>query len=336
MDVLVAHQQARRAMPPVGVLPWEMGFAGRVLNPDAGPNSQMHLGWIGPVPPDVPAAVATVEEPGLRKINPDGDEAELRSLRHGEVMLARLDKRKPTVKTWHSIREWERRKAMDLWITIMQFVGQASGVFQQMQQMKTANEKRELMIDVMANRATSTLLGRAYQLLAFLRWLSPYGAGLPFPVAEETVYQYVRWLRQVGAKPTRASSFVGALSLLNFLLDVKGAGCIKSSRVMGAVELQYLQKRTRRPRDPLTASMLSVLEELMMTHSDVRTRVFVGFLLAMIHWRARLSDAQAVRAEPTLDRDGSGKAVYIDAEVDIERTKTGQHRKRSRQTLEDA
>ena len=208
-------------------------------------------------------------------------------------MLARLDKRRPTVKTWYSIKQWERRRAMELWMVILNFVGKASMLYVQIQEAKTEDEKRELLTDVMNNRATSTLLGRAYQLLAFLRWYTPYGAGASFPVDEPTVYSYVRWLRQVNAKPTRASSFISALSLLNFLLNVQSIN-FKTSRVLGATDSQFMQKRPRRPRDPLTASMVCVLEELAMSHHDLRTRVFVGFLVAMVHWRARLSDAQAV------------------------------------------
>ena len=333
MDLTIAAQQLPRHIPTHLRMPWEMGYMGRVFGCAPDRNTDDLLQWVGPIPPEVPAAEDPPEPAEPEQRVADGDEAEMTSLRGGEVMLAKLDRRKPSVRTWYTIRMWERRKAMDLWMTVMHVVGKASNVFVQMQEMKSEDERREMLVDVMQNRATSTLLGRAYQLLAFIRWLTPYGAGLAFPVQEPMAYRYVRWLRQVGAKPTRAMSFVQAISLLNFLLDVRGGGSIKSSRVMGAVDSQFMMKRVRRPRDPLTASMVSTLEELTISHPDVRTRVFIGFLTAMVHWRARLSDAQFVRTEPTLDFDLDGTAIYLEAEVDSERTKTGQSTKRARQTI---
>ena len=306
---------------------------GRVFGADPWTRPEDALRWVGPIPPDVPPAEDDVVQEELPAVEPDADEGELPNLRGGSVMLAKFDRRKPTVRTWATIKEWERRKAMDLWMTILHVVGVASRVFQELKKINNESERREMLLDVMQNRATSTLLARAYQLLAFIRWLTPYGAGMAFPVQEPMAYKYVRWLRQIGAKPTRATSFVQSISLLNFLLDIRGGGSIKSSRVMGAVDSQYMLKRVRRPRDPLTASMLSSLEELAISHPDLRTRVFIGFVLAMVHWRARQSDAQYVRAEPTLDRDMDGRSIYLEAEVDSERTKTGQSTKRARQTI---
>ena len=310
---------------------------GRVFGADPLTSPDALLGWVGPIPPDVPPAadeeVNHHEPKELPSITSDADEGELPNLRGGSVMLAKFDRRRPSVHTWDTIKAWERRKAMDLWMTILNVVGAASQVFRELKKIRDEDERREMLMDIMQNRATSTLLARAYQLLAFIRWLTPYGAGLAFPVQEPMAYKYVRWLRQIGAKPTRATSFVQSISLLNFLLDVKGGGSIKSSRVMGAVDSQFMLKRIRRPRDPLTASMLSSLEELAVIHPDLRTRVFIGFVLAMVHWRARQSDAQFVRAEPTLDRDMDGRSIYLEAEVDSERTKTGQSTKRARQTI---
>ena len=76
-----------------------------------------------------------------------------------------------------------------------------------------------------------------------------------------------------------------------------------SRRVDGASTAEWMKKRVRRPRDPLTASMVAVLEHLVEAHPSKRTRVFAGFLAALVHWRARVSEGMLVRAEPTIDYD---------------------------------
>ena len=286
-------------MRTVPLLPWEHGVLGFIFGTSLEPTEAQLMGWAGPVPPDLPPFRAEEEATG-RTAAHTKDEAEMTNVKRGFVTIARLDKRNFKFAGQSAERTKMRIRALSLWATILSAVGTASGLHHHLQAAKDDTEREEIMADAMAKRATSTLLQRAYQVMAFNRWLAPHGVGSQWPVTEPKVYEYIRWLRSVRAAPTRATAFLQALTLANHLLDIKGAEGIRSARVEGAAEAEWMRKRVRRPRDPLTASMLSALEVIALSHEDRRTRIIAGFVVAMVHWRARLSDAMHPRVEPVM------------------------------------
>ena len=315
----------------INMMPWEQGVMGFIFGSGRDGLAPEVFGWSGPVPPDLPPLGTNADEPRHEPLagRDEGEPDDMQSA----VFLAKMDKKNFRFSSLAKEQGKMRQRALVLWASILAAIGPASILFKQMKATESEDERAEMLRDATLKRATSTLLQRAYQMLAFIRWASPLGVGSAFPVTEAVAYQYIRWLRAVKAAPSRATSFIQALSLSNHLLDITGGGSIKSARVLGAAEDQWMRKRVRRPRDPLTKGMLSVLEDLVFSHKDRRTRIFVGFVVAMVHWRARLSDALFPREEPQVDYDPEGVPVFIECQVDSDKTKTGGSRKRARQMV---
>eukprot|EP00971_Amphidinium_carterae_P312952 6219166-Amphidinium_carterae.1 len=58
-------------------------------------------------------------------------------------------------------------------------------------------------------------------------------------------------------------------------------------------------------RAPLTLDQVRALEDLQTRLERPEQKVVLGYLLAVLHVRCRFSDAMFLRAEPTLDEEGT-------------------------------
>eukprot|EP00971_Amphidinium_carterae_P335616 6471575-Amphidinium_carterae.1 len=109
-------------------------------------------------------------------------------------------------------------------------------------------EEEPVVRDSFAERSTGTLRLRVTSLKLYGRW-----KGHVLPVTEESVYEYLCHLRDVGAPPTRGKSFVEAVCLL---AAVAGAPCLslvaQSARVRGAAFNLLATKTHRKQKSPLT------------------------------------------------------------------------------------
>lgn len=165
-----------------------------------------------------------------------------------------------------------------------------------------------------------------------MRWARPTTTGSCIPFVESVVYDYVAFLRSEKAPATRGQSLVEAVAFTIALLGIEQRDEIMSHRVEGATFHLWSQKRVLRPRDPFTAEMVAVLEEMTQRHADIRARVFTGFVCALTHMRCRASDAQRALEGPELDccEDADPPVFHVSLETATDRVKTGQEQKRAR------
>ena len=86
-------------------------------------------------------------------------------------------------------------------------------------------------------KASLTVLKRAGSILQFFHWHGQAYDHPAVPLREADVCNYLRWLRQTGAAPTRAAGFVSALRFLHFMFAVEGCStCIVSKGICGLAD----------------------------------------------------------------------------------------------------
>ncbi|CAK0898636.1 unnamed protein product [Prorocentrum cordatum] len=186
----------------------------------------------------------------------------------------------------------------------------------------------ELLRNVFADKATSTLAKRGCSMALFLRWAGQALGGVQaaFPLTEQVVYDYVEYLRKDGAPATRARSFVEAVWFSSGTVGIEVEATIGSARVQGAVARSWATKRLTVKARPLAVRHVRMLEILAKSGSPPRVRVEAGFLCELVHARGRALDIARITAEPYLDVvDGKG---FI--EVVAAKSKTTRGLKRAR------
>ena len=153
-----------------------------------------------------------------------------------DLQSPEVQKRKTTV--GGNADEDEQRKAMLAeWRAIALGIGsEGSKVALDLEELGV-DEGIELMANVMASKATSTLKVRASSIKLYLRWHSTSGAEYPtLPPKEETVYAYVEDMRKTGAPATRAQRFMESLMFMKGVLAMNvQAAALSSSRIKGSV-----------------------------------------------------------------------------------------------------
>ena len=233
-------------MFPHRPMPWEQGFAGLVLGG--------MRNWLlppiefaprGEEPPDLPPVrreVKTRKSSALTATDAD-DEAKMSCLATDSVIVAKLDRMKLSIPNWASFKD-AKAKAYRLWDTILNLAGSASRLYLQMQGETSEQDRMTVLKDALRKKAASTLEQRAYAVMAYVRWDSPSGAaGRTFPISEEAAYRYLRWLRDVRAAPTRAASFISAITLTNAILEIEEVASFKSARVVGCADEGHSAER---------------------------------------------------------------------------------------------
>eukprot|EP00435_Cladocopium_sp_Y103_P065102 s975_g27.t1 len=149
---------------------------------------------------------------------------------------------------------------------------------------------------VFSVKSPGTLMRRLYSIQAFEHWCNDQFNDHWLPVTEYRAWKYVSWLKETGAAPTKASSFLEALRFAWYLLGVEGSGeAEKSLRVKGLASQQRSKKKPWRPADLLKQ------EEVLRLHSVLADddaalgdRLFSGHLLHMLYGRCRWSDLTCV------------------------------------------
>lgn len=161
----------------------------------------------------------------------------------------------------------------------------------------TAHECATKNLDaIFALKSPGTLFRRLYAMQSFEAWSLEKRSEHWLPVTEAHAWQYVLWLEDTKAPPTKATSFLEGLRFCWFLLGVDGCDtCEQSLRVKGVASQMRAKKRAWRPADLLTVEEVtrlhSILEDNERPSGD---RVIVGHLLHVLYSRSRWSDLQAV------------------------------------------
>lgn len=174
--------------------------------------------------------------------------------------------------------------------------------------------------DVVSLKSTRTLSKRAADMMRYLIWAKTSSVKVTVPT-ESTFYAYLSYLRQVGAAPgafTAAKSalaFAGAVFGLDNALEV-----VNSPMIKGIVDAESLKKPKRKPKPPLTADAIRMLESIQLQSPVFADRTFAGFCLFATFGRLRFSDAQRI-VRLAIDQaiDGSG---YLEGVQDGSKTST--------------
>lgn len=190
-------------------------------------------------------------------------------------------------------------------------------------------DRRVVITNVFAGKATGTLAKRASSLGLYARWYREHiGLEVNFPPAEDVAYTYVEYLRLSRAPPTRAQGFVEAL---RFCLGTLGADLdedvLSSKRLVGSVSRSYEAKRITKKAPPVPAAVVVALEEFVLSKGDPLKRNLAGFILMLIFTRARCRDLSRIKKEPVVDA-GVGNDGFI--ETMAERVKGTRGAKKAR------
>ena len=232
--------------------------------------------------------------------------------------------------------EEARQAALEDWLDLVYKAGKESTLFEAASGGGTSEVKSSLE-DAMASKATGTLRRRAASLILFIDWCET-NLHQPFPITEERVYSYAKHLEDSEAPATRASAFKEALNFANGMLGLKGVSqAVLSPRVRGCVYNSIKRKRITVKKEPWTKEDIIKLEEAVISKSGLELRitlqeqVFLGFILFLIHCRARFGDGARVKEEPYLDI--SGDQGFIEASIVGGDTKTGKAANKVRRSM---
>ena len=329
--MLLRHALDRTTTRPAMSLPWEHGWLRTIIGdgsimPDP---LQWTMAWEGPVPSRPWEDYADMSE--------EEDESAKHRVKMAEfktLPMAKLAWRKrKLVKKGDEkdVKHDPRGSILSKWAAIVEDVGPASGLYQKLLG-HDEEERLHIIKDTFAEKSTATLCKRACSLLLFCRWARPLTDSALFPFSEGLVYEYLRFLRREKAPATRAQSLLEAIAFSVGLLEIKQMEVVMSPRVRGSSHELWSGKRILRPRDPFTKEMVATLENLTVNHADLQTRVFAGFVTALIHCRCRVSDAQRATVGPDRDYCAEGRppVFHVSMETVSDRIKTGQARKKAR------
>ena len=179
----------------------------------------------------------------------------------------------------------------------------------------------DILSDIFSVKASSALHSRSGPLLRFIKFCRETGVE-PFPVKEGLIYRFLKEYCILQA-PTFASSLLSSLAFCHHLLGLHFEGNALSPRVTGAARGLFLEKRKLVQKPPLTASMVTSLENIVHGEGDFSfaDRYAAGCFLFAVFARARFSDMQGsgiMTEDVTTTTDGP--KGYLESSVT--RTKT--------------
>lgn len=232
--------------------------------------------------------------------------------------------------------EEARQAALEDWLHLVYKAGRESALFEAASG-GGESEVKSSLDDAMASKATGTLSRRASSLILFVDWCET-NLHPPFPITEERVYCYVKYLEDSEKPATRASAFKEALNFASGMLGLKGVSqAVLSARVRGCVYNSLKRKRVTVKKEPWTKEDIVKMEEAVISKSGLELRitlqeqVFLGFILFLIHCRARFGDGARVKEEPYLDI--SGDQGFIEVSIVGGDTKTGRAANKVRRNM---
>ena len=244
--------------------------------------------------------------------------------------------------TFTAPTEGERSVAIEKWKLIISINPAASIVGRQLILCSDAPDafaKSDLILqDTFRSKAPSTLNSRSGSFLEFLRWATNavpdtegLGSSRLYPISEPVCYDYLCFLRQSKAAPTAASKFKESVAFCFGLIGLDGAEtCLQSRRIQGVALESFAQKDMDRSMDDFLVEHVQLFEQSAANLSSGPDKIFMGFVCALIHFRARMSDTFNCLMEPVLDLNSQGEGFV---QVDVRETKTGKTLSRMRKRL---
>eukprot|EP00435_Cladocopium_sp_Y103_P038505 s526_g10.t1 len=197
-------------------------------------------------------------------------------------------------------RTLQRKKALEGWWSLLAFSLVSSSIGLKVTVEATADTVFECALKILdavfAVKSPGTLMRRLYSIQAFEHWCNDKFNEHWLPVTEYKAWQYVCWLKDTSAAPTKATSFIEALRFSWYLLGVEGSGdAEKSLRVKGLASQQKASKKPWRPADLLRLDEVLQLHAILMDESAaLGDRLLCGHFLHLLYGRCRWSDLTCV------------------------------------------
>ena len=228
----------------------------------------------------------------------------------------------------------EKAREVAKWQVIIDMAGEEhSGLAKQMVVARTDEVKRMTIDKTFHNSSPGTLSRHAGAVFLYVRWCTSTRTK-PFPLREEVLFEYVCFLEEAKAPPTRADTFIKAARFATEVLALfSGYELFHSRRIIGAVDENLDRKRDTVQAPPLPVEAVKALEEVVMdTKVNSSARIVAGFALFVMGCRARHGDAVRIIAEPAIEPEavyeaGQGHG-FIEANGTV--TKTNQTRERKK------
>lgn len=197
-------------------------------------------------------------------------------------------------------RDAQRKRAIEGWWNLLAFSLVSSTVGLKVSVEATIDTvvecAHQILDAVFAVKSPGTLMRRLYSIQAYEQWVVDKFGEHWLPITEFRAWQYVSWLKQSEAAPTKSGSFLEALRFFWYLLGVEGAG-----EAEGSLRIKGISSQMRAAKKPWRPADLLKLEEVIKLHSiladssqSLGDRVFAGHMLHMLYGRARWSDLTCV------------------------------------------
>lgn len=301
--------------PKFPSMPWERGFAARVLGLPPNPM------WARPGPtrdslsiqPTMPV-VATEKELAMKIITANASS--------WPVVATRL-----AALSWNENKESQRQRALTRWKMIVMEDPTASKLGRSVLKDMFALESNDgLMLSIRAVfslKATPTLHKRSSALAKFMVWALDKSL-IPFPVQEPHVFHYIMQNEKIQKVASAASAFIQALNFAGGLIGLDGAlEAGRSPRVTGAQVERLLTIRRLKQALVLKVVQVRILHRVLMSDREtVLERIFCWFCLTLLYVRGRWSDGQHV-ARIIMDAIVENRRIMGYAQLDASRVKSG-------------
>ena len=292
-------------------LPWERGFAGKVFGKET-VDIQVCL----PVPVDRPSWV----DKGSSPSQSSGGEELVKRINSvpgaWNVISTRL-----AALSFHKNEDEKRQIALAKWSKIFRIAPEKSKLgrklLTELLAFSSDGYLDQIMQDVFAKKATSTLGKRADNLLEFFSYCTSSGL-FPIPLMEEVFYRFLREVR-AQASPTGPKSSLEAIAFSE-IFGFDGAGdVLDSARIKGLCHRLQLTKRPTKQSKLLLRIMLVALERIMHDPSYwIADRVKAAHDLFTIYSRLRWNDSMWL-SSTRLDKDQYGNG-FLESETLVTKT----------------
>ena len=288
--------------PTVTTLPWERGFAAKVLG--IVHRTELLLPKLPPIHFSSSSTDSNIDARPQANLTEKLD-------RPGAWPIAA---NRLTSISWDDAKELVRSKALERLKVFMMDNPEASGLGRSLlgdiSALQSESYIASTIRDVFSNKATKTLVKRAMSLSKFALFCKLKKCPV-LPIDEKQVYDYM--LTECIGSSSRAQQLAEALNFCGGTMQVDGATEAASSpRVKGICFRYNLTKRPFRQAQVLSVLMVSALESILASPAEfLPDRIFAGHCLMCIHGRLRWSDSQAMLAI-NIDQSDDGKG-FVEA-----------------------
>ena len=289
---------------------WEQGFWGEIFGNSASASVSSLTTVLGL---HRPAVVQGTSGEDVPMTTDDAIAAQYKRLKHATYMDVVS---KCSIKSWQEQRDSTWETAIRRWhSSIMSWSGD-DAIISLIQGKSEFKAQCQIVVDILYNKAPSTLLKRCNSLGRLVNDLHKQGCN--FPCTEDELYGHLTRQREAGAPPSRLKSLLEAITFVRHIFGVTALEhCVKSRRCMGVATPKELEITKQAP--PLRVEHLKALHHVMENEEDPWNVAFTGMVLFCVYGRARWGDAQhSTRVE--WDMDSEGNLCFVECATAVHKT----------------